>query len=254
MRNTILLVLAGLAAGFAVLRWLPGDAPDAPVTSPAPSATATASSAALRAPSMRAPAVPSTPAPPIEIETPTQPSPPLGGEDDHEAATAEASVASAVAAAPPSAESRIDGLVAAGFTADRAAAILRREAELRQQAYFSEFEASGTVRALSGAARDNAADRLRAELSDADYERYLEGTGQPRSIFVRAVEPSSAAAHAGLVPGDELRSYAGRRVFNQRELNTLMSSGTPGEIVPTTVVRDGVTLELYVTRGPLGLM
>ena len=47
MRNAILFVLIGLAAGFAVLRLLPGGAPDAPLASPAPPAAA-----ALRAPSM----------------------------------------------------------------------------------------------------------------------------------------------------------------------------------------------------------
>lgn len=35
---------------------------------------------------------------------------------------------------------------------------------------------------------------------DDDYERYLEGTGQPRSVVVRAVDAASAAAHAGLMP------------------------------------------------------
>jgi hypothetical protein len=56
------------------------------------------------------------------------------------------------------------------------------------------------------------------------------------------------------MPGDEIRTYAGQRVFNQRDLNALMLAGTPGEVVATTVVRDGQTLQLYVTRGPLGLM
>jgi len=236
MRNATLLLI-GLAAGFAILRWLPSGAPEAPAPAPA--------SAALRAPSIQDAAEPSTPTLPLAIEQPGG-QPPLG--DD--APADEASVDDG----PVPAESRIDGLVAVGFTPARAAEILQRETELRQAAYFAEFEASGTVRALTSTARDDGATRLRAELGDRDYERYLEGTGQARSVVVRAVEADSAAAHAGLVPGDEILSYAGQRIFNQRDLNTLTLAGTPGEVVSATVVRDGVTLELYVTRGPLGLM
>jgi hypothetical protein len=246
MRNALLFVLVGLAAGFAVLRLLPGGAPDdGPLADPEP-----LPSAALRAPSTQA--APTTPSLPLAIER-TVEQPPLGADTEADAAPADAASADDEPA-PASAANRIDGLVAAGFTAARAAEILQRETELRPAAYFSEFEASGTVRALSPTARDNGAERLRAELGDADYERYLDGTGQPRSVVVRAVEAGSAAAHAGLAPGDEIRSYAGQRVFNQRDLNALMLAGTPGEVVPATVVRDGVTLELYVTRGPLGLM
>jgi membrane-associated protease RseP (regulator of RpoE activity) len=239
MRDTILSVLIGLAAGFAVVRWLPSGAPEAPTPEPV--------SAALRAPSIEAAAGPSTPTRPLAIERSAE-QPPLG--DD--APADEASVDDGPA--PASAESRIDGLVAVGFTPARAAEILQRETELRRAAYFAEFEASGTVRALTSRARDDGASRLRAELGDRDYERYLEGTRQARSVVVRAVEADSPAAHAGLVPGDEILSYAGQRIFNQRDLNTLMLEGTRGEVVSATVVRDGVTLELYVTRGPLGLM
>lgn len=38
------------------------------------------------------------------------------------------------------------------------------------------------------------------------------------------------------------------------DLHALMLAGTPGEIVAATVIRDGQPLELYVTRGPLGLV
>lgn len=237
MRNALLCALAGLVVGVAASSMFRGGVPDAPL--------AELSRVQLSGP----PPAPSeaVPAAPLAHEAPAASPEPI------ELALYEASVA-ADAQEPPAVIDRLAALTAVGFAPARAAEILRREAELRQSAYVAQLESSGTVRPFGWGARTNAAAALRAELGDADYERYLEGTEQPRSVVVRGVETDSAAAHAGILPGDEIRAYAGQRVFNQRDLNALMLAGTPGEIVATTIVRDGQSLQLYVTRGPLGLM
>jgi hypothetical protein len=149
--------------------------------------------------------------------------------------------------------SRIDALVAAGFSAARAEEIVRREAELRTTAAYREYERTGTVRPLTGAAQTASEASLRAEIGEDDYERYLAALGRPTSINVASVAAESAAANAGLMPGDEIRTYAGERVFNLRELNESALRHSLGETVPLTVVRDGRQLQLYVTGGPLGL-
>lgn len=237
MRNAVLFLLAGLAAGFAAFGLFPGGAPEAPLGQPP-----------LGQPPPALHAAPPPAAAPAALALPVEPAsaePATAAEEPGDAGEPPAVGATA---------NRVDGLVAAGFSAERATEILRRETELRQTAYAAEYQATGTVRPFSSAARSGAAAGLRAELGDAEYERYLMGTGQPHHVVVRAVETESAAAHAGLLPGDEIRAYAGERVFNQRDLNALMQAGTPGEVVATTVIRDGQTLQLYVTRGPLGVL
>ena len=239
MRNAIVFGLIGLGASLAVLSLLPSGAPNAPL------AEAPRESPVRSAPPTRASAQPPVSAQPA-VGAPVERAAPGDGAD------VEPSLDDVPE--PADAEDPIEQLVGVGFTPVRAAEILRLEAELRQAGYFAEYEASGTVRPLNSTARASNADRLRSRLGDDDYERYLEGTGQPRSVVVRGVDASSAAADAGLMPGDEILAYAGQRVFNQRDLNGLVLAGTPGEVVPATVVRNGQTLMLYVTRGPLGLM
>jgi hypothetical protein len=232
VRSAVTFLLAGLVAGFAAFGLFRGGAPEAPPAEPAP---------ALRA-APRPTALPAPLPPSVERPASVEPTAAAQARDTDEPP------------APAATANRVDNLVAAGFSRERAAEILQREAELRLMAYAAEYSGTGTVRPFGSATRSGAATALRTELGDDEYERYLIGTGQPHSVVVRAVEAESAAAYAGLLPGDEIRSYAGARVFNQRDLNALMQAGTPGDVVATTVVRDGQTLELYVTRGPLGLL
>jgi membrane-associated protease RseP (regulator of RpoE activity) len=234
MRNVVISLLAGLVAGVALLTFVGSPTPDT-VEVPPPSATlrVTSGSAASE------PSVAAVDEAPAERPAPVDAVLPATDDGAPEAAVA---------------QDRIAGLVAVGFTAARASEILGREAELRQSAYLAEYETTGTIRPFNAAAGSKASNGLRSELGDDDYERYLEGTGQPRSVLIRGVDADSAAAYAGLLPGDEILTYAGERVFNQRDLNALMLAGTPGEVVAATIVRDGQTLQLYVTRGPLGLM
>ena len=149
--------------------------------------------------------------------------------------------------------SRVDLLISAGFTRERAEQIVQRDGELRQAAVTREYETTGTVRPLSGNAQVASDVGLRQELGLTDFERYLAATGRPTRVVVAGVTAASPAANAGLLPGDEILAYDGERVFNLRELNELALERGIGETVPTTVVRDGQTLQLYVTGGPLGL-
>ncbi|HEX7079891.1 MAG TPA: PDZ domain-containing protein [Gammaproteobacteria bacterium] len=144
---------------------------------------------------------------------------------------------------------RIDRLVEAGFTPDRAAWIDRRAAELLVQALQLQYDAS-----RNGEDTDfSPDDALRAELGDDEYERYLEALGRPTRVRVGRVLPTSPAERAGLLPGDEVVAYAGRRVFDIRELNRFTLEGRPGETVVLDVLRDGQPIQLYLPRGPLGI-
>jgi S1-C subfamily serine protease len=94
---------------------------------------------------------------------------------------------------------------------------------------------------------------LRSEMGDAEYERYLGAMGRPTEVQVFDVYASSSAERAGLQPGDQIVSYAGTRVFDMRELETLSREGSPGESVTVEVKRAGQTVTVQMPRGPLGV-
>jgi hypothetical protein len=145
-------------------------------------------------------------------------------------------------------------LLAAGFAPDRAEWIAQRTSELRMQALQAQYDAAREGRSPApgqGFAGDGT---LRAELGDADYERYLQALGRPTSVPVQGVLASSPAERSGLKPGDEVTAYDGKRVFDTRELNALTLQGTAGESVTVSVRRDGQTIQLTMPRGPLGIV
>jgi hypothetical protein len=148
-------------------------------------------------------------------------------------------------------EQRVGRLVDAGFPPDRAAWIERRTSELAMQtiqAQYQQRRGETVDPALFGGQQT-----LRQELGDADYERYLAALGRSTKVGVFNVIPSSPAEQAGLRAGDEILTYGGARVFDMRELNDLTVAGTPGEPVVLEVQRDGQNLQLVLPRGPIGI-
>jgi hypothetical protein len=149
-------------------------------------------------------------------------------------------------------EAQIERLVAAGFTPDRAAWIQQRTAQLTLERMQAQYTARREGQPLSPDVA-NGEQMLRSELGEQDYERYLTATGRPTRVGVYNVLPGSPGEKAGLRAGDEVVNYAGQRVFNVGELNNLTFEGTPGESVVVDVVRDGQQLQLVVPRGPIGI-
>jgi PDZ domain len=143
-----------------------------------------------------------------------------------------------------------DRLVEAGFTRERAEWIERRVQELQLQAQQAQFEAQRTGQQFRGNDIEAA---LRKEIGDAEYEKYLKGTGRPTDVRVMDVLASSPAEKSGLKPGDQIVSYAGTRVFEMNDLNALTRQGNPGEAVTVEVQRDGQTVQMQVPRGVLGV-
>ena len=144
----------------------------------------------------------------------------------------------------------VERLTAAGFAPDRAEWIERRQEELRMEALQEQYDARREGRPPNAAFEDSS---LRAELGDADYERYLSAMGRPTSVGVGDVLASSPAERAGLLPGDEIVAYNGQRVFDTGELNALTLEGTAGESVVIDVRRDGQNVQLVMPRGPIGI-
>ncbi|MDH4108177.1 MAG: PDZ domain-containing protein [Gammaproteobacteria bacterium] len=162
-------------------------------------------------------------------------------------------------ASPQSARTRGAGrelsrLVGAGFTPAEAEWIVRRESELTMQALRERYEADRRGEPPDYfAGRDSASDELRAELGDAAYERYLEANRRSTSIAVGSVLESSPAQSAGLLAGDEIVSYDGRRVFDLSDLTELTKAGEPGQAVVVDILRGGQPMQVVIPRGPLGI-
>jgi hypothetical protein len=241
MRKTIGFGLLGVALAFVALALLPSNASWR-------SAGATridAEALGARSPSASAP-----PEPLPRVAAARDAPKTLRVADD--AAVVEADDVPPSSIAPSTPVDRIDEL-AAGLGRIRAEEIVSREAELHRTAVSRQYASTGTVYALTGSAQLEGEAALRAELGEADFERYLEALGRPTRVAVAGVAAESAAANAGVLRGDEIRSYGGQRVFNLRELNELSQRRALGETVPVEILRDGIALHVYVTGGPLGL-
>jgi len=277
MLKTLLLVLAGLAAGLAIAFWV---APDAAPTLPE-TELSSASTPVLRSVTANDPAATARIAAledafeaevdrrmaleervaelaaqlealgqrPARIAGP--PNFPAGGPDPAAIAEARERFRRDPGARNEEAERRfVEQLIANGFAPDRADWIIRRTEELRMEALQAQYDARRGGRPVEMGAGEQT---LRAELGEADYERYLQAYGRQTTIPVRDVLASSPAERSGLKPGDEILTYAGKRVFDMSELNNLTYQGTPGESIVVEVRRDGQNVQLVMPRGPIGI-
>lgn len=97
-------------------------------------------------------------------------------------------------------------------------------------------------------------DKLRQELSEGDYDRYLYATRRPNRARVTDMLAHSPGDDAGLQPGDMVLSYDGERVFSGDEIRERAAKRRPNESIPVEVLRNQSTQTLYVRGGPLGLV
>jgi PDZ domain len=166
----------------------------------------------------------------------------------------ETEVASAGSRRPSRGDDTVARLLEAGFAPGQAESIAQRESELQMETLRARYEAERTGELMDFyQSRTVASDALRAELGDADYERYLDATARSTSVSVSSVLESSPAQRAGLKPGDEIVRYDGERIFSMSDLTRATMQGQPGEQVPVDVLRDGVTMQMVLPRGPIGI-
>ena len=149
---------------------------------------------------------------------------------------------------------QVDRLVEAGFPLSQAQWIVDRESELQMERLQARYEAmrgsdeSGFV--VRGFTDDV---EMRTELGEADYERYLAATGRSTSVGIGSVIPNSPAQHAGLQQGDQIVRYDGERVFSMMDVaGHIMQNPAEGNVV-VDIERDGVSMQLVIPRGPLGV-
>lgn len=99
----------------------------------------------------------------------------------------------------------------------------------------------------------NATRGLREEFGDEVFDEYLYASGRPNRVRINEVYQGSAAANAGLQPGDILVGYGSSRIFSMSALRQSTVEGTVGESVLVELIRDGQPITTTITRGPMGI-
>jgi S1-C subfamily serine protease len=80
----------------------------------------------------------------------------------------------------------------------------------------------------------------------------VDATGQPAGVLVRAVQPGSAAAQAGLHPGDVITAIDGQPTPDLASLADRLATHRPGDGVKVTIAQpDGSKRDYSVTLGNL---
>jgi C-terminal processing protease CtpA/Prc len=145
-------------------------------------------------------------------------------------------------------------LLAAGFTPERIEWILRRKDELREQRARDSAERvrQGLADPFVGRFLLDGDLQLRDEIGDEEYTRIREATGRPTAVAVKTVQPGSNAEAAGLRTGDEIVSYAGKRVFNFYDLAKVAAENTSGS-VPVEIRRNGQKMQVTMSSGEVGI-
>ncbi len=107
---------------------------------------------------------------------------------------------------------------------------------------------SNEVEKLEGRKQD-----INNSLGDSGYDAYLYATNQSNRVVIREMLQGSPAKAAGLLPGDVVLSYGGKRMFATRDLQNATTGGRAGESVAVEILRNGQAMNLYIPRGPLGV-
>ena len=162
----------------------------------------------------------------------------------------------------PRASSRLDdeAFLDAGFTRSEVAAFRTRMDDIQLERLYLRDRAAregwlATRRYMEESrALDDQRTGAREEFGDELYDWAMYSTGHANRVQITEVMEASAAAEAGLAPGDVIYAYADRQIFSGGELRDETTAGTAGETTPVDVVRDGESLRVYVPRGPLGIM
>ena len=92
----------------------------------------------------------------------------------------------------------------------------------------------------------------RNDLGDEGYEAMRFAAGQKNRVVLSELLDISPASDGGLMPGDEVISYDGQRVFSSGALKFLTQSGEPDAWTEVRVLRAGEERRFFVRRGPLG--
>jgi len=153
------------------------------------------------------------------------------------------------------AERRRRRLLDYGFSEDQIAQIQRSESDIALRSLNDQYRARRQRQQAqqNGNQFKSQSQRLREQVGDETFERYLAANGLPTSVGINSVLDNSPGADAGIQAGDQIINYAGERVFSIRDLNNLTTQGQEGESILVEIDRQGELVQLTIPRGPIGI-
>ncbi len=95
--------------------------------------------------------------------------------------------------------------------------------------------------------------RVRDEIDETAYDKYLYYTGQANRVGVASVMMGSAAEESGIQQGDMILRYQDEPLYSGRDLRAATIKGERDEPVNVTVQRGDSQVTVSVPRGPLGV-
>lgn len=161
----------------------------------------------------------------------------------------------AVRGATPKEQLDANRLLAAGFTKERVEWISERLRQrlAEQSEYWRRSKESGQPvnRDLVQSYMVDPDLDLMQDMGEEEYLSYRRALGRPEGIAVTEVEPGSKVESGGLRPGDQIISYAGKRVFNEYMLKGLITETAHDAYITLDVLREGKMTQVLVPAGPL---
>ena len=130
---------------------------------------------------------------------------------------------------------------------NRLAMLNLRDQAIREN-WINTLEYSEKMGALSDPVRG-----IRDKFGDEVYDNYLYASGRNNRVTAQQVYQNSAAATAGIQPGDIILNYANTKIFSMSDLRQTTVLGESGETVLVELLRDGEPVTTTVPRGPLGI-
>jgi hypothetical protein len=153
----------------------------------------------------------------------------------------------------------VDGLIKAGLDSFTAPEIARKQSvvelrrlELRDNAIREGYMGTDRYREEISQLREDEV-RVRDEIDEASYDKYLYYTGQPNRVAVASVILGSAAEESGIQQGDMILRYEDEPLYTGRDLRNATIQGERDELVNLTVQRDDSQVTVSIPRGPLGV-
>ncbi|WP_066965282.1 PDZ domain-containing protein [Microbulbifer sp. Q7] len=161
-------------------------------------------------------------------------------------------------------ETQMRQLTDAGFSAERAAFIVDKQARIQYEQMQFSYEYHHLQDKRSERARElqtklqtysNPRRVFEQELSNAEFEQYLEAFGGRTTMEIGDMLESAPAYEAGLRPGDKIIRYNNQRVFHMGDLRTQVYQAEPGSSVAVEIQRKGSSAPetIYLPAGPLGI-
>ena len=94
--------------------------------------------------------------------------------------------------------------------------------------------------------------KAREEMGDEAFDRLLYGARKPNRLVLSHVPERSVAGQVDLRIADLIMSYDGERIFTRDDLAFEIARGLVGETVRVEVLRDSVSVVVWVPRAELG--